>query len=63
LDRFGGSNRQRPQDFTGLFCQAQSHNANDLDQATAANPEEHPINAAPLRPQRQLVNEVHVELS
>jgi hypothetical protein len=60
LDRFGGPNWQRPQDFTSLFYQAQSHNANDLDQATAANSQEHPINAAPLHPQRQLVIEVHV---
>jgi hypothetical protein len=63
LDRFGGPNWQRPQDFTGLFCQAQSNNADDLDQATTANPQEHPINAAPLHPQRQLVIEVHVSLS
>jgi hypothetical protein len=34
-----------------------------LDQATAANPLKHPINAAPLHPQRQFVNKVHVQLS
>jgi hypothetical protein len=60
LGRFGGANWQKPQDITGVFCQAQSNNADDLDQAATANPQEHPINAAPLHPQRQLVIEVHV---